>query len=193
MGAGRRRGNRARCGGDFVCASAGGAAGLADFVGPSTGTGTSGTGGLSTGRAGCRTGACKQPSAQARPSAGGARRPSLRGGVAALGGAGAGVFLPTRRARRHHRRHGTGESGVRCRGRPAAGTHLRVDFGRRHSAQAVGRPAALALLAQQASLQRLRRGPTRRRQGIPIRGFRRGRPAGSPHAQALQSTGRRAL
>ena len=145
-----------------------GAAGLADFVGPSTGAGTSGASRPSTGRTSRRAGACKQPSAQARTGASGAQRPSLRGRVAALSGAGAGVFRFARRARWHHRRHGAGESGVRCRGGSAAGTHLRVDFRRRHSAQAVGRAAALALLAQQASLQRLRRGPARRRQGISV-------------------------
>ena len=193
MGTGRRRGDRTRCLGDFARPSAGGAAGLADFVGPSTGADTSGAGGLGTGRTSRRAGACKQPSAQARTGASGTQRPSLRSRVPALGGAGAGVFRPARRARRHHRRHGAGESGMCRRGGPATGTHLRVDFGRRHSAQAVGRTAALALLAQQASLQRLRRGPARRRQGIPIRGFRRRRVAHPRYAQALQPAGRRAL
>ena len=40
-----------------------------------------------------------------------------------------------------------------------------------HAAQAVRRTASPALLAQQASLQRLRRSPTRRRQGVPNEDF----------------------
>ena len=125
--------------------------------------------------------------------ASGAQRPRLRSRVSALGGAGAGIFQPARRARRHHRRHGTGESGMCRRSGPTTGTHLRVDFGRRHSAQTVGRAASPALLAQQASLQRLRRSPARRRQGVPIRGFRRRRIARPRYAQALQPASRRAL
>ena len=180
MGAGHRRGNRARCLGDFARASAGSTAGLTNFVGPSTGTGTSGACESGTGRPSHRAGTYKQPSPQACAGTGGTQRPSLRSRVPALSGAGAGVFQPARRARRHHRRHGTGESGMRRRSSPATGTHLRVDLGRRHSAQAVGRTASFALLAQQTSLQRLRRSPARRRQGVPIRGFRRRRICQSP-------------